>query len=266
VTSEPRTALRFERRDGSWFRAAEPLQAVTEVPVALEVEGVGRFTIMALPLELRALALGFLAAEGLIASRGDVAELREDPGMPHTLAVRLAAPPAGRPPRHDVTIVTGGARTASPAVPDTIAGLPTVGGTFRTTADAILAAYEGMCARQVIRQETRATHAAALFDARGEVLACAEDVGRHNAVDKVVGRMLLESRSAAGLGMMLSGRVSLEMAAKCARAGVELVAAVSAPTALGIATAERCGMTLCVFVGSGSLTVLTHPGRIHEEG
>lgn len=266
MSSEPRTAVQFERRDGSWRRADGSLQAVTEVPVTLEVEGVGRYTIMALPLELRALALGFLAAEGLIASRSDVAALREDPANPHALAVRLAAPPADRPPRHGVTIVTGGARTATPAVPETIAGLPPVGGNFRTTADAIVAAHEGMCARQVIRQETRATHAAALFDARGDVLACAEDVGRHNAVDKVVGRMLLESRSAAGLGMMLSGRVSLEMVAKCARAGIELVAAVSAATALGIATAERCGMTLCVFVRTGSLTVLTHPGRIHEEG
>jgi FdhD protein len=106
------------------------------------------------------------------------------------------------------------------------------------------------------------THAVGLFDAAGELVAHAEDTGRHNALDKAIGRCLRSGRSPAGLGAELSGRVSLEMVGKCVRAGIEMISAISAPTSLAIEVAERCGLTLCAFVRESRATVFTHPQRV----
>ena len=96
---------------------------------------------------------------------------------------------------------------------------------------------------------TGAVHAAAAFDAAGDVLLTREDVGRHNAVDKVVGAMLLEGRiPAAGLGLFVSGRASVEMVQKAWAGGFAALVAVSAPTALAVHAARRAGLTLVGFV------------------
>ena len=89
-----------------------------------------------------------------------------------------------------------------------------------------------------------------------------EDIGRHNALDKAVGKCLLEDRPLRGLGVMLSGRSSLEMLTKASQAGLEIVAAVSAPTSLAIDVAERCGITLCGYVRADRATIYTHPHRV----
>ena len=100
------------------------------------------------------------------------------------------------------------------------------------------------------------------FTAEGKLLAVAEDIGRHSALDKAIGKCLLRGLRPAGCGAMLSGRVSLEMVSKCVRAGIELITAVSAPTSMAIDVAGRCGVTLCAFVRETRATVFTHPGRI----
>jgi FdhD protein len=261
--SRPGTAVRFVREGGAWRREAARVDVVEEVAVSLEVVGVGRFTIMALPRDLRALALGFLASEGLIASVADVAELTIGEDHPCSLVVRLADPDSARAADGSakITVLTAAGRAGQPAV-GRDASLRPVGWTFVTTPGAIVTAHDTMCARQVIRQRTRGTHSAAIFDARGRVLVSAEDVGRHNAVDKVVGAMMSREEPTAGRGMLLSGRVSLEMVAKCARAGIELIAAVSAPTSLAVTAATDCHITLCYAVGGESLVGLTHASRL----
>lgn len=118
---------------------------------------------------------------------------------------------------------------------------------------------------QELFPRTGGTHAALLAEVSGRRLAFAEDVGRHNALDKAIGACLLEPRwrqVPAGALAMLSGRVSVELIVKCARAGIELVAAVSAPTATAVEAAQRCGITLCGFVRPGRLTVFTHRHRL----
>jgi FdhD protein len=111
-------------------------------------------------------------------------------------------------------------------------------------------------AAQGLFSATGAVHAAAAFTAQGEVLLVREDVGRHNAVDKVVGRLLLDGRlPATGLGLFVSGRASFELVQKAWAGGFATLVAVSAPTALAVQTARRAGLTLAGFVREGRLNL-----------
>jgi FdhD protein len=117
---------------------------------------------------------------------------------------------------------------------------------------------------QAIFAETGGAHAAAIFTADGLLHAVAEDLGRHNAMDKVIGATLLAGDGFDSKGVLLSSRLSLEMITKAVRAGLEIVAAVSAPTSLAIEVAERFGVTLCGFVRDERATVFTHSHRINQ--
>jgi FdhD protein len=123
---------------------------------------------------------------------------------------------------------------------------------------------EQMSARQDLFSRTGGTHAAAIFSTGGQIVAFGEDIGRHSSVDKAIPRCLLNEDSLEQRGLMLSGRVSLELVAKAARAGIELMGAISAPTSLAIQAAERCNITLCGFVRGRRATVYTHPRRIRD--
>ncbi len=116
--------------------------------------------------------------------------------------------------------------------------------------------------RQDVFAPTGGTHTAAVLDAEQATISVDEDLGRHNALDKVIGRRLLAGLGFPKCGVILSSRVSYEMAMKSARAGFELVVAVSAPSSLAIETADRAGITLCGFVRNRGAVIYTHPHRI----
>lgn len=149
-------------------------------------------------------------------------------------------------------------------IQERLGALPRVDDTFFVDTGVLLSLDRSLRGCQTLFGDCGATHAAAIFDHRGRILASAEDIGRHNALDKAIGFCLMKGIQIAGQGVMLSGRISMEMVAKCARVGIELIAAISAPTSLAVVTAERCNITICGFVRDSRATIFIHPERIRE--
>lgn len=264
--------------------ALQRCQVVEEHALFIEVADVGRFTLMwtrtdapdaagfladhgvlaeAAEPDVLALAAGFLFAEGVIDRIDDIAEMAACPESPDLLRVRLADPARARTNRRGALVASScGVCGSVESAGDLAHGLSAVPDSLRLSAHDVQQMMAAMESRQYLFNTTGGTHAAALFSAQHEVLATAEDLGRHNALDKVIGQCLLRRRPTAGSSVVLSSRVSLEMIVKAARAGIEFVAAVSAPTSLAIDCAQRLGITLCGFVRNGRLTAFTHPHRL----
>jgi FdhD protein len=217
--------------------------------------------------EALALCAGFLLTESMIDSMADVASMAVCPDSPDIVRVRLVDPTRVRTNRRGGFVasscgICGGVDHAG----DIQGGLVQVGDALRLDAASSAPLMAEMQRLQTVFNSTGGTHAAALFTNDAVLMASAEDLGRHNALDKVIGQCLLRGRPTAGCGAILSGRVSLELIIKAARAGIELVAAVSAPSSLAIDAANKLGITLCGFVRQGRLTAFTHPHRLLRSG
>lgn len=122
--------------------------------------------------------------------------------------------------------------------------------------------FSSMKARQTTFMETGGSHAAAAFTRKGALLACEEDIGRHNAVDKVIGSLLTQNKLNEAAVMLVSGRISYEIVSKTFKAGIPYLAAVSSPSSLAIETADAFGISLMAFCRADSLTCYTHPERV----
>jgi FdhD protein len=241
----------------------ESVCVAVEAPLKIDVEGVETYTLLCTPGDRRAMAIGFLFSEGVIDGMADVASCRPCRDDPDVMRVKLreGVPRIGDPGRNLLIVSSCGA-CGSEELQRKLAALPTVGDTLRIDSG-LLRSVSGEVRRgQALFDACGGTHAVGIFDREGEIVAAAEDTGRHHALDKAVGKCLLAGASPAGCGAVLSGRVSLEMVGKCARAGIELITAISAPTSLAIEVAERCEITLCAFVRETRATVFTHPGRV----
>jgi FdhD protein len=217
------------------------------------------------PLEIQAilLAAGFLLSEGIIDGMADVASIKicKDDSLVVRVKLNKGIERIGDPGRNLVITSSCGA-CGDEDLPRRLYALPKVGHTL--TLDHRLLRRTGRELKhcQPLFKTTGCTHGVALFDSSGAILASAEDTGRHNALDKVIGMRLMAGEPTAGTAAALSCRVILEMVGKCARAGIEVISAISAPTSLAIETARRCGITLCAFVRETRATIFTHPGRV----
>jgi FdhD protein len=266
---EPR-AVKYVRADriSTGGRAAagaeeENVCVVEETAVMIDVEGVETYTLLCTPTDTLAMAVGFLFTEGVIERMADIDVLKECDDDTDTIRVRLT----GKAPRimdagRNLLIASSCGLCGSENLKERVKALPAVGDALRVEAGLLRSVYSTLRERQSLFEACGGTHAAAVFDESGRVLASAEDAGRHNALDKAFGKCLLEGIGTAGCGVALTSRLSLEMVGKCARAGVELITAVSAPTSLAIDVAHKCNITLCAFVRETRATVFTHPARV----
>lgn len=227
------------------------LAAVEEVPVWLEVNRRPAVTWMCTPHQLEELAVGWLHGEGYIHSLTDLRSLRPcatDLGFWADIDDAMVAAVA-RDDRRTVLASGCGAVNVALADPETIRpaasrGEPPATGTMR-------ALFKDLFGRGSRYHETGGIHAAALTDGTA-ILAHAEDVGRHNAVDKVIGAVLLARGDPAGLGLLVTGRISAELAFKAVRAGLAWVATVSVPTTLATTIARRAGVVIVARAVSGT--------------
>ena len=249
--------------------------AAVEEPLEVRLHGQPFAVIMRTPGEDRALAAGFLLSEGVVRAADDIG------------AVEHCRHP-GRPDGHNVVDVylVGDSRTALDAtLADrrkvltnsscglcgrlTIDSLKTRASplpvTWNVTSQVAGRLPDGLRERQRVFDGTGGLHAAGLFTPNGACDAFAEDVGRHNAVDKVIGAMLLDDRlPLGGHALAVSGRTSFEILQKAWLAGIGLVCAVSAPSSLAIELAGEAGITLLGFARDGGFNVYTHPARLSD--
>jgi FdhD protein len=244
----------------------EACRLVVEEPLTIDIEGVGCYTLMCTPGDSLALAVGFAFTEGAIAGLSDITTLYRCEDDPRIVRLRLAQPPPGQPAARNLPVASSCGMCGSlRSLEELLAAIPPVGNSLQVSSARVQEAAREMREHQRLFAETGGTHAAGILSAGGELLALAEDMGRHNALDKAIGRCLLARRALPGGWAVLSGRVSLELVSKAARAGLELLAAVSAPSSLAVQAAEQWNMTVCGFVRGDRATVYTHERRVRAD-
>ena len=226
-------------------------QIAEEAPIALVYNGVPHVVVMATPANLEDLALGFSLSEGVIGSAAELGGIEivpEQTGYSVYLSVPQARVAIIEQRHRNMTARTGcgvcGAETIEQAMRD----VPTVEGAGRVTRQAIVSAMKQMPALQTLNEATGATHAAAWANFDGQLQLLREDVGRHNALDKLIGALAAGGMDTAQGFAVITSRASYEMVQKAAMAGIGLLAAVSAPTALAVRLAREAGVTLAGFV------------------
>ncbi len=242
--------------------AAEGRRSATlasEEPLAIELDGARVATTMRTPGHDFELAVGFCHGEGLLDGHAvtSVRYCATDAAVTTEFnIVTVSTDGKAPPPTPRLTATTSSCGFCGTDEIDELAErLEPIGGD-RLGWEVLAAAPEGLRPGQELFGSTGAVHAAAVIESGGAVTTVREDVGRHNAVDKVVGRLLLDGRlPAEGLGLVVSGRASFELVHKAWAAGFRALVAVSAPTALAAATAERAGMQLAGFARDGALTI-----------
>ncbi len=240
-----------------------------EAPLQVAIDGQPFAVIMRTPGDDEALALGFLFTEGVVrgmddvvristSAAGDVVDVACSPGRAAALAALLAD-------RRSVTMTSSCGLCGRTALDSLHLDLPRCAEEWRVSADLVGALPVRLRQAQPAFDHTGGLHAAGLFNLDGHLEASAEDVGRHNAVDKLLGRMLRAGRLPLRQSLlMVSGRSSFEIVQKAWQGGIPLVAAVSAPSSLAVQLAEDAGMTLLGFVRDHRFNVYAHRARIFQ--
>ena len=263
-----RATLRWQR--GSSFKSGRDLLAVEE-PLEIRLAG-RRFTVtMRTPGHDEELVAGFLFSEGFVSAAKEIGEIRRvrgNAGKPeaNVIDVILHVPVEDlreRLQRNFAMTSSCGlcGKTSIEAIERRITPLSRGGAALE--APVLVSLSAKMRAAQTIFADTGGVHAAALFDRSGALIELREDIGRHNAVDKLVGWALVRNKLPLGDSLvMVSGRLSFEIVQKVAAAGAPLLAAVSAPSSLAVELADQVGITLLGFLRDGAFNVYTHPERV----
>jgi FdhD protein len=247
--------------------------AAVEEPLEIRLHGRPFAVVMRTPGDDRALAAGFLLSEGVVSGADDIGAVEhcrhpDTPDVHNVVDVYLMRSVAERLPaifddRRNVTATSACGVCGRVTIESLRMRVPPLSASTIFDRALVRDLPRRLRERQQTFDDTGGLHAAALFTPEGHCVRSAEDVGRHNAVDKVIGDMLLEGRlPLSAHALVVSGRTSYEIVQKAWLGGVELICAVSAPSTLAIDLAAEAGMTLLGFVRDGGFNIYTNPQRI----
>jgi FdhD protein len=239
-----------------------------ETAVAFTYNGGAYAVMMATPQDLEDFALGFSFTEGIISAPDEIRHfeiIEEDLGIELRMWLSEERAAALSERRRHLAGPTGCGLCGIESLAEALRPPPRVRGAEMFTPADLMRALEALAPRQELNRQTRAVHAAAFWEPGAGLVAVREDVGRHNALDKLGGALLRQGIAGQTGLVLLTSRVSVEMVQKAAVLGVPVLVAVSAPTALAVRTAEAAGITLVAIARGDGFEVFTHPRRIATE-
>jgi len=237
-----------------------------EVPVAFSYGGSTHAVMMATPADLEDFAIGFSLTEGIIASLAEIASIEvmaEGDGLDVQVMLVDDAADALRSRRRHMAGPVGCGLCGIESIEQAMRPVPDVSSARLVLShDDVVEAIALLNGAQPLHRETRAVHGAGFYIPGQGLIAVREDVGRHNALDKLAGAVLQSSHHGAAGAVAVTSRLSVEMVQKAAILGSGVLIAISAPTALAIRTAEAAGMTLIALTRGEDFEIFTHPSRV----
>jgi len=236
-----------------------------ETPVAIVYDGATYAVMMATPCDLADFALGFSLTEGVVADTSEILDLEiaeHEFGMQVRLWLAEGRAEALQGRSRRLAGPVGCGLCGIESLAEASRAVRRVALDPRLNAGGLMAGMAALAPNQPANIATRATHAAGFWHPREGLVAVREDVGRHNALDKLVGALATRPPAARDGAVLLTSRVSVEMVQKTAAAGIPVIVAVSAPTTLAVRTAEAAGITLVAVARADGFEVFAHAGRI----
>ncbi|CDX42768.1 formate dehydrogenase formation protein [Mesorhizobium sp. ORS 3359] len=237
-----------------------------ETPVAFSFAGTTHAVMMASPADFEDFALGFSLTEGIIADPKEIEAIEvEDLGAGIDIQIRLKdqANTRFQARRRRLAGPVGCGLCGIESIEEAMRSVDAVGASRLTLqAEDITSAVRLLSKQQPLHSETGAVHAAGFYVPGNSIVMAREDVGRHNALDKLAGALAKAGIDGASGAVVVTSRVSVEMVQKTAAIGASIIMAVSAPTALAIRTADTAGMTLVALVRGDDFDIFTHPERV----
>lgn len=238
-----------------------------EVAVALVYNGISHAVMMASPLNLDVFAKGFSLTEGIIDQPGDIFSIdinHVDGGIEVSIAISGQCFMRLKNKRRNLSGRTGCGICGAESIQQIRTNLPKVSGDFLISHKAINCATLALNVNQPLQHATGAVHGAAWCDTQGTIVQVCEDVGRHNALDKLIGLLWQQGSFSQPGFLLISSRASYEIVQKAAMANIAVVAAVSAPTSLAIDIAEETGITLVGFSRKNRHVAYTNTHRLKK--
>jgi len=258
------TTTRIARRASG--TASAPRNVPEETPVALSYAGTTHAVMMATPADLRDFAIGFTLTEGIIAAPDEIEAIEvEEAGLGVDIQIRLkdSANTRFESRRRRLAGPVGCGLCGIESIDEAMRSVPGVAQSKLALSEAdITQAVRLLSRQQPFHTETGAVHAAGFFVPGRGIVAAREDVGRHNALDKLAGALAQAGIAGSSGAVVVTSRVSVEMVQKTAAIGSPIIIAVSAPTALAVRTAETAGMTLVALVRGDEFDIFAHPDRL----
>jgi len=260
-----REAERVVWRGAAPHAAAEARRVPEETPIALSYEGAAYAVMMATPADLEDFAMGFSLNERIVRTPAEI-EALDIVAVENRILLRMeladASADAFSTRRRRIAGPSGCGLCGIESLAEAAVRPPRVGVGIRVSAADIFGAMEALPALQPMNRLTGALHAAAFWTPGEGIVSAREDVGRHNALDKLTGAAARSGRTGAGGAVLLTSRVSVEMVQKAAIFGATILVAVSAPTALALRAAHEAGITLVAVARRDGFEVFTHAGRV----